>query len=237
MAIGVYTYKWVTSNLLQKEKDMKSIAVILSGCGVFDGSEIHESVLTMLALSQNNAEIHYFSPNELQPTVINHITGEEKIEKRNMMEESSRISRGKISSLSEAKAENFDAVIIPGGFGAAKNLCSFATQGVNCEINKDLLRFVSDMHKQKKPLGLMCIAPVMLPKMLNSPVKLTIGNDAQTAEMIEEMGGIHINCPVDDIVIDETHRVVTTPAYMLAESIAQAQVGIEKLVKKILEMA
>ena len=110
MAIGVYTYKWVTSNLLQMEKDMKSIAVILSGCGVFDGSEIHESVLTMLALSQNKAEVHYFSPNDFQPTVINHITGEEKAEKRNMMEEASRISRGKISPLSDAKAENFDAI-------------------------------------------------------------------------------------------------------------------------------
>ncbi len=237
MPIGVYTYKWVTSNLLQMEKDMKSIAVILSGCGVFDGSEIHESVLTMLALSQNNAEVHYFSPNDLQPTVINHITGEEKSEKRNMMEESSRISRGKISPLSEAKAENFDAVIIPGGFGAAKNLCNFATEGSHCEINKDLLRFVQAIHQQNKPLGLMCIAPVMLPKMLNSPVKLTIGNDAETARAIEKMGGVHIDCPVDDIVVDEKYRVVTTPAYMLAQSIAQAQVGIEKLVKKVLEMA
>ncbi|OAT26140.1 isoprenoid biosynthesis glyoxalase ElbB [Proteus myxofaciens] len=216
---------------------MKSIAIILSGCGVFDGSEIHESVLTMLALSQNNAEVHYFSPDDLQPSVINHITGEEKSEKRNMMEESSRISRGKISPLSDAKAEMFDAVIIPGGFGAAKNLCTFATEGVNCEINKELLNFVQEMNKQKKPLGLMCIAPVMLPKMLNSSVKLTIGNDPQTAKMIEEMGGIHINCAVDDIVVDEEQRVVTTPAYMLAESIAQAQVGINKLVKKVLEMA
>ena len=204
MAIGVYTYKWVTSNLLQMEKDMKSIAVILSGCGVFDGSEIHESVLTMLALSQNKAEVHYFSPNDFQPTVIN---------------------------------QNFDAVIIPGGFGAAKNLCNFATKGVQCEINQQLLTFVQKMHQQKKPLGLMCIAPVMLPKMLNAPVKLTIGNDAKTAEMITEMGGIHINCPVDEIVVDDEYRVVTTPAYMLAESIAQAQVGIEKLVKKVLEMA
>ncbi|HCH51100.1 MAG TPA: isoprenoid biosynthesis protein ElbB [Proteus sp.] len=237
MAIGVYTYKWVTSNLLQKDKDMKSIAVILSGCGVSDGSEIHESVLTILSLSQNNTEVHFFSPNELQPTVINHITGEEKSEKRNMMEESSRISRGKISPLSDAKAENFNAVIIPGGFGAAKNLCNFATKGVNCEINQDLLRFVRDMHKQKKPLGLMCIAPVMLPKMLNSPIKLTIGNDAKTAEMITQMGGTHIDCPVDDIVVDETQRVVTTPAYMLAESIAQAQIGIDKLVRKVLELA
>lgn len=216
---------------------MKSIAVILSGCGVFDGSEIHESVLTMLALSKNNAEIHFFAPDELQPTVINHMTGESKSEKRNQMEESSRITRGKISPLSSADASMLDALIIPGGFGAAKNLCDFAVKGSECVINKELLSLVRQMHQQKKPLGLMCIAPVMLPKMLNTSVVLTIGNDSETIAQIEIMGGKHIECAVDDIVIDEVNRVVTTPAYMLAQSISEANTGINKLVKKVLEMA
>ncbi|QPE16917.1 isoprenoid biosynthesis glyoxalase ElbB [Providencia rettgeri] len=216
---------------------MKSIAVILSGCGVFDGSEIHESVLTMLALSQINAEIHFFAPDELQPTVINHMTGESKSEKRNQMEESSRITRGKISPLSSADASTLDALIIPGGFGAAKNLCDFAVKGSECVINKELLSLVRQMHQQKKPLGLMCIAPVMLPKMLNTSVVLTIGNDSETIAQIEIMGGKHIECAVDDIVIDEVNRVVTTPAYMLAQSISEANKGINKLVKKVLEMA
>ncbi len=224
-------------NLLQMEQDMKSIAVILSGCGVFDGSEIHESVLTMLSLSKNNAEVHFFAPNESQVTVINHVTGETKTDNRNQMEEAARISRGKIAPLSSAEADKLDALIIPGGFGAAKNLCDFATRGSECEINKELLSLVRQMHQQKKPLGLMCIAPVMLPKLLNTSVELTIGNDPETIAQIEKMGGKHITCSVDNIVVDHTNKVVTTPAYMLAQSISEAEIGINKLVEKVLEMA
>ncbi len=216
---------------------MKSIAVILTGCGVFDGSEIHESVLTMLALSRNGAEVYFFAPDEAQPTVINHITGEEEKTTRNQMTESSRITRGKIAPLSSADADTLDALIIPGGFGAAKNLCNFAVKGSDCEINKDLLCLVQKMHAQNKPLGLMCIAPVMLPKLLNKSVELTIGNDPDTIIQIEKMGGKHINCTVDNIVVDEKNRVVTTPAYMLAQSISEAEKGISLLVEKVLEMA
>ncbi len=216
---------------------MKSIAVILCGCGVFDGSEVHESVLTMLALSNNNAKVHFFAPDEFQPTVINHINGELKTDKRNQMEESARISRGKIAPLSSADASKLDALIIPGGFGAAKNLCDFAVKGSDCEINKELLSLVRQMHQQKKPLGLMCIAPVMLPKMLNTSVELTIGNDSETIAEIVKMGGKHIECTVDNIVVDESNKVVTTPAYMLAQSIGEANIGINKLVEKVLEMA
>ncbi|MGO2345058.1 MAG: isoprenoid biosynthesis glyoxalase ElbB [Providencia sp.] len=216
---------------------MKSIAVILSGCGVFDGSEIHETVLTMLALSKSNVEIHFFAPDEAQSTVINHISGELKTEKRNQMEESARITRGKIAALSYADASKLDALIIPGGFGVAKNLCDFAVKGSECEINKDLLSLVQQMHQQKKPLGLMCIAPVMLPRMLNTSVELTIGNDSETIAQIIKMGGKHIECTVDNIVVDEANKVVTTPAYMLAQSIAEANTGISKLVEKVLEMA
>ncbi|MBP6122526.1 MULTISPECIES: isoprenoid biosynthesis glyoxalase ElbB [Providencia] len=216
---------------------MKSIAVILCGCGVFDGSEVHESVLTMLALSNNNVKVHFFAPDEFQPTVINHINGELKTDKRNQMEESARISRGEIAPLSSADASKLDALIIPGGFGAAKNLCDFAVKGSDCEINKELLSLVRQMHQQKKPLGLMCIAPVMLPKMLNTSVELTIGNDSETIAEIVKMGGKHIECTVDNIVVDESNKVVTTPAYMLAQSIGEANIGINKLVEKVLEMA
>ena len=237
MEIDVCSSSEVTDNLLQMERDMKSIAVILTGCGVFDGSEIHEAVLTMLALSRNGAEVHFFAPNEDQLTVINHITGEEEKFNRNQMIESSRITRGKIAPLSAADADTLDALIIPGGFGAAKNLCNFATKGSDCEINKDLLCLVRKMHSQNKPLGLMCIAPVMLPKLLNKSVELTIGNDPDTIIQIEKMGGKHINCSVDNIVVDEKNRIVTTPAYMLAQSISEAEKGISLLVEKVLEMA
>ncbi|KMW74065.1 isoprenoid biosynthesis protein [Photorhabdus luminescens subsp. luminescens] len=215
---------------------MKSVAVVLSGCGVFDGSEIHESVLTMLSLDRLGVKTSFFAPDVPQLHVINHINGEEMGEERNVLQESARISRGKIKPLSQANADEFDALIIPGGFGVAKNLCDFAVKTVDCEINKDLLSLVRAMHKQHKPMGLMCIAPVMLPKLLNKPVKLTVGNDPETVAQIEAMGGAHMICEVNDVVVDLENKIVTTPAYMLAESISQAEVGIDKLVRKVLEM-
>ncbi|OWO81264.1 isoprenoid biosynthesis protein ElbB [Photorhabdus luminescens] len=215
---------------------MKSVAVVLSGCGVFDGSEIHESVLTMLSLDRLGAKTSFFAPDVPQLHVINHISGEEMGEERNILQESARISRGKIKPLSQANADEFDALIIPGGFGVAKNLCDFAVKTVDCEINKDLLSLVRAMHKQHKPMGLMCIAPVMLPKLLNKPVKLTVGNDPETVAQVEAMGGTHIVCEVNNVVVDLENKIVTTPAYMLAESISQAEVGIDKLVRKVLEM-
>ncbi|MDC9580371.1 isoprenoid biosynthesis glyoxalase ElbB [Xenorhabdus sp. PR6a] len=215
---------------------MKSVAVILNGCGVYDGSEIHESVLTMLSLSRLGAKVSFFSPDEVQHHVINHLNGEEKPESRHMMEESARITRGNIQPLSKVNINELDALIIPGGFGAAKNLCNFAFKGSDCEINKELLSVVQGMHQQGKPMGFMCISPVMVPKILGKPIKVTIGNDPETVAQIERMGAIHIECPVDDIVIDFENKIVTTPAYMLAESLAQAEQGIDKLVRKILEM-
>ncbi|MDX7988568.1 isoprenoid biosynthesis glyoxalase ElbB [Xenorhabdus sp. 12] len=215
---------------------MKSVAVILSGCGVYDGSEIHESVLTMLSLSRLGAEVSFFSPDGAQHHVINHLNGEEKKENRNIMEESSRITRGNIQPLSKVDINTLDALIVPGGFGAAKNLSNFAFKGSNCEINKDFLSVVQGMHRLGKPMGFMCISPVMIPKILDKPIKVTIGNDLETAAEIVKMGGIHVDCPVDDIVVDFENKIVTTPAYMLAESLSQAEKGIDKLVQKILEM-
>ncbi|CDG95493.1 sigma cross-reacting protein 27A (SCRP-27A),enhancing lycopene biosynthesis protein 2, with glutamine amidotransferase-like domain [Xenorhabdus bovienii str. puntauvense] len=215
---------------------MKCVAVILSGCGVYDGSEIHESVLTMLSLSRLGAKVSFFSPDEVQHHVINHLNGEEGKETRHIMQESARITRGNIQPLSQVDINTLDALIIPGGFGVAKNLCNFAFKGSECEINKDLLSIVRSMHQQGKPMGFMCIAPVMVAKILGRPIKVTIGNDPETAAQIEAMGGIHIECPVDDIVIDFKNKIVTTPAYMLAESLSQAEQGIDKLVRKILEM-
>ncbi|PHM62912.1 isoprenoid biosynthesis glyoxalase ElbB [Xenorhabdus ishibashii] len=215
---------------------MKSVAVILSGCGVYDGSEIHESVLTMLSLSRFGAKVSFFSPDEVQHNVINHLNGEEKQENRHMMEESARITRGNIQPLSKVNIDELDALIIPGGFGAAKNLCNFASKGSDCEINKELLSIVRNMHQQGKPMGFICIAPVMVPKILGKPIKVTIGNDPETVTQIERMGGVHVECTVDDVVIDFENKIITTPAYMLAESLAQAEKGIDKLVRKILEM-
>lgn len=213
---------------------MKKIGVVLSGCGVYDGSEIHEAVITLLALARNGAQAVCFAPDKPQADVINHVTGEPTGETRNVLVEAARIARGKITPLEQARAEELDALVVPGGFGAAKNLCDFATRGSECSVDPALLALARAMHDAGKPLGFICIAPAMLPKIIAAPLRLTIGTDIDTAEVIEEMGGEHVPCPVEDIVVDEDNKIVTTPAYMLAQTIAEAAAGIDKLVARVL---
>ncbi|WP_171999137.1 isoprenoid biosynthesis glyoxalase ElbB [Cronobacter sp. JZ38] len=215
---------------------MKKIGVVLSGCGVYDGSEIHEAVITLLALARNGAQATCFAPDKPQADVINHLTGEPTGETRNVLAEAARIARGKIAPLEHARAEDLDALVVPGGFGAAKNLCDFATRGSECAVDPALHALATAMHAAGKPLGFICIAPAMLPKIIAAPLRLTIGTDIDTAELVEEMGGEHVPCPVDDIVVDEENKVLTTPAYMLAESIDEAAAGIEKLVARLVAM-
>ena len=213
---------------------MKKVGVVLSGCGVYDGAEITESVLTLLALSRGGAQAICFAPDKVQSDVINHVTGEAMADSRNVLIEAARIARGDIHPLNMAKAEALDALIVPGGFGAAKNLSNFAAQGSQCEVDDDLKALAQQMHQQGKPLGFICIAPALLPKIFDFPLRLTIGTDIDTAEVIEEMGGEHVPCPVEDIVVDEDNKIVTTPAYMLAQTIAEAAAGIDKLVARVL---
>lgn len=215
---------------------MKKVAVILSGCGVYDGSEIHEAVITLLALTRNGAEAVCFAPDKPQHDVINHLTGQPEAGTRNVLVESARIARGAVQPLSAARAEDFDALIVPGGFGAAENLSTLATAGRDAEIDGELLQLSRAMHQAGKPQGFMCIAPAMLPKIISAPLRLTIGNDIDTAEMVEAMGGEHVICPVDDIVVDEENRLVTTPAWMVAENIAQVAQGVDKLVERVLAL-
>jgi len=213
----------------------KKVAVILSGCGVFDGSEIYESVITLLCLDRAGAEVQCFAPNIEQMHVINHLTGEvAEGESRQVLVEAARLARGEIKDLADAKAEDFDAVIIPGGFGAAKNLCDFAVKGADLSLNKDVAHFVQAVHQANKPVGLMCIAPAMVGKLFGKGVHFTIGNDQETASAIEATGAVHEPCPVNNICIDGTNNIVTTPAYMLASSISEAASGIEKLVAEVL---
>ncbi|ASV57110.1 Sigma cross-reacting protein 27A [Lelliottia jeotgali] len=216
---------------------MKKVGVVLSGCGVYDGAEIHESVLTLLALAKQGAEAVCFAPDKNQLDVINHLTGEPMSETRNVLIEAARIARGNIQPLSLASADELDALIVPGGFGAAKNLSNFASQGSECRVDDGLKNLAQMMHAAGKPLGFMCIAPAMLPKIFDFPLRLTIGTDIDTAELIEEMGGEHVPCPVEDIVVDEDNKIVTTPAYMLAQNIAEAAIGIEKLVERVLVLS
>ena len=214
----------------------KNIAVVLSGCGVYDGTEIHESVITLLRLSQRGAHAQCFAPNIAQLHVINHLTGEEMPESRNVLVESARIARGEIKDIREAKVDDFDALIVPGGFGAAKNLSSFATEGAACSVQPDVLALAEAFAEAGKPIGLMCISPAIAAKIYGPGVTCTIGKDADTAAAVEKMGGTHQECEVSDIVEDKARKLVSTPAYMLANSISEAASGINKMVDRVLEL-
>jgi enhancing lycopene biosynthesis protein 2 len=216
----------------------KTIGVLLSGCGVFDGSEIHESVLTLLAIDRQGADAKCMAPDVDQLHVIDHHTQQESDEKRNVLVESARIARGNISDLAVIRIEELDALIIPGGFGAAKNLSDFTVRGPEATVLPDVERLVRGMLDAGKPVGAICIAPATLTRAAadRSP-QVTIGNDPGTAGAIETMGGKHIECSVDMIHVDEANRIVSTPAYMLGPGIKDVAVGIEKLVHRVLEMA
>lgn len=216
----------------------KKVAVVLAGCGVFDGAEIHESVLTLLRLDQLGAEVTCLAPNIDQMHVVNHLTGEpaEK-EVRNVLVEAARIARGDIKDIAAVNAEDFDAVIVPGGFGAAKNLCTFAVDGPAMKVNPEFEAFIKAARSAGKTIGLMCIAPAMSAKLFAADVVCTIGNDAETAAAVEQSGAKHENCSVENIVIDEANKLVTTPAYMLASSISEAALGINALVEKVIELS
>ena len=215
---------------------MPRIGVVLSGCGVNDGSEIHETVITMLELDKAGADIVLMAPNIDQLHVINHYTDQEMNEYRNVLIESARIARGDIRDMAEVSSSDVDALIFPGGFGVAKNLCDYAMAGTDCSVNPDVLRLTQEVHNDKNPIGVICISPAMMAKILGDETELTIGFDEQTAIDIDTMGAKHVLCPVEDIVVDMEKKIVSTPAYMEAKSIKEAAEGISKLVTEVLSM-
>ncbi len=211
------------------------VAIILSGCGVYDGAEIHESVLTSLALARAGAQIEYLAPDMPQARVVNHLDGSVMAgEQRNVLIEAARIARGNIKNIAQANAQDYQAIFFPGGFGAATNLSNFASQGAACTVQADVLKFAQDAAQHRIPACYICIAPALIPIIYGAGTQLTIGNDADTAAQIQTMGGQHLTCPVQECVVDQTHKVVSTPAYMLAENIAQAAEGIEQAVRATL---
>ena len=215
---------------------MSKIGIVLSGCGVNDGSEIHEAVITMLELDKAGAEMIVIAPNIDQLHVINHATGEEMDDSRNVLIESARISRGNIEDIAGITSKGLDALIFPGGFGVVKNLSDYAMAGMECSVNPDVLRLSREVHNDGKPIGVICIAPAIMAKILAGETELTIGFDEQTASDMDAMGAKHVSCPVDEIVVDKEKKVVSTPAYMEAKSIKEAASGIEKLVAETLKM-
>ena len=217
---------------------MKNIGVVLSGCGVQDGSEIHEATLTLFFLDQAGVKATCIAPKIEQYHTIDHFAGEVREEEnRQVLIEAARIARGEISDLAEVKAESLDGLIFPGGFGAAKNLCDFAFKKEDCKVNSGVERIIKSMHAAGKPQGFICIAPVLAAKVLGSfHPRLTIGNDQPTARILEKMGARHIISTVNEIVYDHDHKIVSTAAYMLGPTISKVAVGIEQLVQKIVEV-
>lgn len=214
------------------------IGVILSGCGFKDGAEIHESVLTLLAIDRAGAQAQCFAPDAPQARVVDHLTGQPTAETRNMLREAARIARGQIADVATADARALDALILPGGFGAATNLCTFGADGAAGTVEPGTARLVRAMHAARKPIGAICIAPAIVALLLGKQgVRLTIGNDPGTAQGIQACGARHEDCAVDAFVVDEQARVVTTPAYMLGPSIRHVAAGIERCVAAVIELA
>jgi enhancing lycopene biosynthesis protein 2 len=214
---------------------MKKFAVIVSGCGVYDGAEIHETVMTMLAIKKAGADYQLFAPDMMQHHVINHLTGEEMPEKRNVLVEAARISRGNIKPLAEFNPKEYDAIILPGGFGVAKNLCTYASDKTDCKVNPDVEKAVKDTHSLKKPIGALCIAPTLIARLLGD-VELTIGQHPETIEAITKMGSKHIKTTHGEVVIDKKHNVFSTPCYMLEADIIQIELGATNVVEAMMEV-
>ncbi len=214
---------------------MKKIAVVLCGCGTLDGSEIHESVMTLLAIDSNNCEYQIFAPEADQFHVVNHLTGKPMDESRNMLVEAARIARGNVKPVSECNVSDFDAVIFPGGNGSAKNLFTYATEGVKCSVRDDVASIVRSFHNAKKPIGALCIAPVMIAKVLGD-VKVTVGQDKNTIDSVLSFGSKHEVTNQREVCCDIDNLVFTTPCYMLPARISDIAACADNLVKAMLKV-
>ncbi len=214
----------------------KKVGVLLAGCGVYDGAEIHEAVLTLLSLQQRGADVLITAPNKDQAHVINHLTGEVSNETRNVLVESARIARGNIADLGDVDPSQLDALILPGGFGAAKNLCNFAFAGADMDVDEGVAAFITAMREQNKPIGFICITPTIAAKLIPG-VNLTLGAAGDAPNAAEAMGACHTVTDVAGTVVDAEHKVVTTAAYMLGPWVADVAKGIDKLVGEVLDLA
>lgn len=228
--------------LVNKEIAMnenKSIAVVLCGSGYLDGSEIREAVLTLLALSTEKVTVECFAPDAFQNDVVNHLTGQNENSQRNMLTEAARIARGDIKSLSDLKVENHSSIIIPGGFGAAKNLCDFAIKGSSGSVRKDLSALLNEFYDQKKPIGAICIAPAVVALAFkNKNFKLTLGQSCEASQEIEKLGHTHVEKKTSEVLVDLENKIITTPAYMYDDGeLSEIFMGITTLVKEVIKLS
>jgi len=213
---------------------MKKFAVIISGCGNMDGAEIHETLMTLLAIEKQECEYELFAPDKEQHHVINHLTKKEMPEKRNMLVEAARIARGNIKDISAFSIKNFDAVVFPGGYGVAKNFFTYAFDGINAKVLPEIEKIIKDTHAAGKPIGALCISPVLIAKVLGD-VTVTIGHDKNTTDDIISMGANHINSAPTDVVSDRKNKIFTTPCYMLNARLVEIAEGVENLIETMLQ--
>lgn len=213
---------------------MKKFAIILAGCGVYDGAEIHEAVMTMYAIAKNSAEYQLFAPDIAQHHVVNHLTGAEMPETRNVLVESARIARGKIQPLTALDMRSFDALVFPGGFGVAKNFCNYAFKGEECTVNPEITQIIREALSLRKPIGALCISPVLLAKILGD-ITITVGPDEDDASNVTAMGANHVVTKHGEVVTDEKHRIYSTPCYQLNSTIVQIAEGADNIVKAMLK--
>ncbi|HON20938.1 MAG: isoprenoid biosynthesis glyoxalase ElbB [Bacteroidales bacterium] len=213
---------------------MKKFAVIISGCGNMDGAEIHETLMTLLAIEKKECEYELFAPDKEQHHVINHLTKKEMPEKRNMLVEAARIARGNIKDISAFSIKNFDAVVFPGGYGVAKNFFTYAFDGINAKVLPEIEKIIKDTHAAGKPIGALCISPVLIAKVLGD-VTVTIGHDKNTTDDIISMGANHINSAPTDVVSDRKNKIFTTPCYMLNARLVEIAEGVENLIETMLQ--
>lgn len=219
---------------------MTKIGVLLSGCGFKDGSEIHEATLALYFLDRAGAQVVCMAPDAAQHDVVDHATGRATRESRNMLVEAARIARGKIVDLASVSTAELDGLVMPGGFGAAKNLCDFALQGGRAQAHPQVQRVLREMHAARKPIGAICIAPAVVAASFRGTAthaKLTIGEHAGTADALRALGAEHANCGVREFVVDEANRIVSTPAYMYDARISEVAAGIERLVAEVMRLS
>ena len=217
-----------------------NVGVLLSGCGVFDGAEIHESTLALLELDRHDANIVCIAPDHPQREIVDHVTRKAVAGQRNTLQESARIARGAIRPLSGFSSRDIDALVIPGGQGVGKNLCSYLIDGVDCSVDADVARLINSLLDAGKPIGAICLAPVLLARVLGArglQPRLTIGSNAKVAEDLATMGAKNVVCDATEIAVDAALKIVSTPAYMCATRISQVACGTEKLVARLLELA
>jgi len=210
-------------------------AVILAGCGNKDGAEIHESVLTLLSIDRAGHQYQCFAPNIPQARVINFVTNQEMPETRNVLLEAARIARSKIKPLTDFKPQDFDILVMPGGNGVAYNLCTFAKDGDKMTVLPEVERAVRSMHEAKKPIGALCIAPVIIAKLLKA-VSVTFGRDEKVNAIFQRLGATTIDTDAKSIVVDAKNKIVTTPCYMLDARISELAEGIDKLIQQLIRM-